>query len=607
MGVLEDSDLSDHFGTAYLEDIQVVDQENILIPRRHITKAATQSFIKHATEVDWDIYECEEDDQKYYHNVLHKIETIVDLAFPMTISKPKFSKVTPPWFTKGLAKSSSEKRKLYAKFRRKPSAQNEQNYKEYRKVFQKIHRNAKSEYYTQKFDKYANDVKETWRILKAAIGHNKKGGQKFPEYFFEEIPAEKQTNQSGDGPDGGGDGGAASAHPPPPPPPEPPPSTEPTVKVKVTDKDKIAGGFNKFYATAGTKLADKIREQNATLGAAFDYTTHVKKAAGNFTFQEVDTNTILEIVKNLKNKSSTGTDGISNVLLKVIAPYIIKPLYKMFNRSLRKGTVPNSFKTAKIIPLYKGRESGTQHEYTNYRPISLLQAMSKVLEKLVDSQLRKYLKYQEVLYSKQFGFRGFRGCDQALLLFTDFAKKNISAGNKVLTAFLDLRKAFDTVDHNILLHKLQIYGVKGTANDWFRNYLRNREQLVQIPSGEKSDLRTINLGVPQGSVLGPLLFLLYMNDLAFCVPEFYTILFADDTSLSLTGENYDQLLFQFNTLLGTVTNWLKINLLSLNVSKTKYFLFKNQREEINHGRVFMDGKEVSRIGKGLKQETYKFG
>ena len=395
----------------------------------------------------------------------------------------------------------------------------------------------------------------------------------------------------------------ASVHPPPPPPPTPPPSTEPTIKVKITDKNRIAGGFNKFYATVRTKLADKIRAQNASLRAPFDYTTHVKKAAGNFKFQEVDTDTILEIVQNLKNKSSTGTDGISNVLLKVIAPYIIKPLYKMFNRSLRKGTVPNSFKTAKIIPLYKGRESGTQHEYTNYRPISLLQAMSKVLEKLVDSQLRNYLKYQEVLYSKQFGFRGFRGCDQALLLFTDFAKKNISVGNKVFTAFLDLRKAFDTVDHNILLHKLQIYGIKGTEHDWFRNYLRNREQLVQIPSGEKSDLRTVNLGVPQGSVLGPLLFLLYMNDLAFCVPEFYTILFADDTSLSLAGENYDQLLLQFNTLLENVTNWLKINLLSLNVTKTKYFLFKNQREEINHGRVFMDGLEVSRIGKGLKEET----
>ena len=185
-------------------------------------------------------------------------------------------------------------------------------------------------------------------------------------------------------------------------------------------------------------------------------------------------------------------------------------------------------------------------------------------------------------------------------------KKHISRGDKVLTAFLDLKKAFDTVDHEILLQKLMMYGVGGVANDWFRSYLRNRKQLVKIPSGEKSGLKIVNLGVPQGSVLGPLLFLLYMNDLAFCVPEFQTILFADDTSLSLAGQNYDQILVEFNQLLGRVSEWLRVNLLSLNVSKTKYMLFKQQREHIDHVGVFINGEEVSRVGKGLKQETYKY-
>ena len=129
---------------------------------------------------------------------------------------------------------------------------------------------------------------------------------------------------------------------------------------------------------------------------------------------------------------------------------------------------------------------------------------------------------------------------------------------------------------------------------------------MQLPSGEVSELRTVNIGVPEGSVLGPLLFLLYMNDLAFCVPDFYTILFADDTSLSLSGQNYDLLLLQFNSLLSKVTSWLKTNLLSLNVSKTKYILFKNPREYINHGKVVMDSQEVLRVGKGQKTETYKY-
>ena len=606
VGVLEDSELSDHFGIAYIENLQVSERIAGPVFRRKITKEATSTFSKLAASVDWDVFETENDDQKYYANVLGKIDLLVDDAFPLQTVVPKSSRVTPPWFTKGLVKSSQQKRKLFAKSKKKPSPQNVENYKNYQKHFQRIHRKAKAEFYSKQFDKYACNVKETWRVLRQAIGYNKKGGQKFPDFFLEEVIRNSGSGKPGDGLDGGGDGDGASAPAPSLPTSKPSASIKTGEKVKVTDKQAIAEGFNTFFSTVGTKLADKIRGQNASSGLPFEHTTFVKKSSGVFSFQWIDTNTILKTIQHLKNKGSAGVDGISNVLLKVIAPYIIKPLYKLVNRSLRNGTVPDSFKIAQIIPIYKGRDAGSQYEYTNYRPISLLQSLSKVLEKLVDSQLRRYLKYQDVLFNKQFGFRGRRGCDQALLLFTDFAKKHISRGNKVLTAFLDLKKAFDTVDHEILLQKLMMYGVGGVANDWFRSYLRDRKQLVKIPSGEKSGFKVVNLGVPQGSVLGPLLFLLYMNDLAFCVPEFQTILFADDTSLSLAGQNYDQILVEFNQLLGRVSEWLRVNLLSLNVSKTKYMLFRQQREYIDHGGVFINGEEVSRVGKGLKQETYKY-
>ena len=276
---------------------------------------------------------------------------------------------------------------------------------------QQILRKAKADYYNNNFEKYEPNIKEICRVLKEAIGLVKKCNLKFPDYFMEEVATDvsKQTP--------GGGTGDGDNHRTPPPPPEPPPES---VITKVSDKKAIAEGFNKYYTSIGSKLSSLIKGQNCVPG--FDFKTHVKLAKGTFSFQEVDTDLILKIVNSLQTKNSSGTDGISNVMLKTISPFISKPLNTIFNRSLKNGTVPEGLKSAKVIPLYKGKDSGSPFEYTNYRPISLLQSMSKVLEKLVDKQGRNYLKYKDVLYSKQFGFRGRRGCDQALLLFTDFTK-----------------------------------------------------------------------------------------------------------------------------------------------------------------------------------------
>ena len=593
-GVLEDSDLSDHFGTFYLEDRQVPDRGESTTWTRRITKANTRNFIDLATSVDWDVYEKEQDDQRYYQVVLEKIETMVNTAFPLKSSKPSKKRTLPAWMTGALVESSKVKRKLYRKFKQNPSQGNENIYREYCKVYQRTSRAAKSEFYEKKLERYANNVKETWKILRAAIGHNKKGGHNFPSYFYDKVNPRVPTAHSGGGPGVGGDDECASAHPSSLPPPEPSAQRE-----KVTDKQLIAEGFNTYFSTIGANLASKIEQKD---GVEFDHKSNVKSSDGIFKFQQVDTETILQKIRLLKNQNSSGSNNISNILLKTIAPYTIKPIYKLLNRSLRSGTVPKAFKIAKVIPIYKGKDSGSQHEYGNYRPISLLQSLSKVLEKVVDSQVRNFLNYRDILYSKQFGFRGLRGCDQALLLFTDFAKSNIFQNRKVLTAFLDLRKAFDTVNHKILLDKLELYGIKGVEKGWFTDYLQNREQFVQVPSGEFSGLRTVNIGVPQGSVLGPLLFLLYMNDLANYVPQFFTILFADDTSLSLSGYDYEQLLVEFNSLLEKVTLWLRVNLLSFNVGKTRYFILAKKGKQFLMGKFSWTVRKCNVLAKGKKRK-----
>ena len=234
VGVLEDSDLSDHFGTAYVENMQIVPNKETLMPTRKITKKATQVFVSQANSVNWDSFGKNENDQKYYENVLNKIELMVNDAFPIKITKSSKVKVSPPWYTGGLSDASKKKQKLYLRYRKKPSLENEHEYKSYRAVYQRIHRKAKSEYYNNLFDKYATNIKETWRVLKEAVGLIKKCSFKFPDYFLEE------------GPPRGGGAGDSENHPVPPPPPEPPPNP---VKVKVTNKMAIAEGFNKYYTS----------------------------------------------------------------------------------------------------------------------------------------------------------------------------------------------------------------------------------------------------------------------------------------------------------------------------------------------------------------------
>ena len=308
----------------------------------------------------------------------------------------------------------------------------------------------------------------------------------------------------------------------------------------------------------GTELGNSIWRKN-------DQKIVYKIPDKVFCFEEISPLQVLKALNKIKSTKATGLDDIPPSMIKDASRYIAAPLAYIINLSLSSGTYPNHWKIAKIVPVYK---SGSVSELGNYRPISILPAISKIAERLVHDQLAKFLEDSSLLSPTQFGFRSKYSTGLAVTYFTDIIRKEMDHGKLTGAVFMDFCKAFDTVDHIVLIQKMESLGIHGVELQWFKDYLSNRQQVV-IYDNHRSDNYAVSHGVPQGSILGPVMFLIYIDDLSKVLKHSNIVMYADDTVLYFSHGNIKNIEAALSEDMSAVAQWLQRNQLVINLKKNK--------------------------------------
>lgn len=486
------------------------------------TTTNSVQLINTANNVYWNEILSMQDPDLATDELINKIQFCIEQAKTVkNLTKDK-NRPRKEWITKGIIESCKRKDFLYKIYKKNPNnSATKKEFQLYSKILNRVISEAKYRYEYEEVQTNLHSTKKLWNLINEKIGKVKNKEQNI-NYILDEN------------------------------------------ELKINNSKEIASKFNYYFSNIGIELSAKIDQPpNTTIDLPpSNHKTFFLFPTNNFEIQQ--------IITKMKLKKG-GVDGITTKTLKLLKEFITPSLVHIINLSIVKSVWPKSLKIAEIKPIHKSK---SKHHISNYRPISLISNIAKIFEKIVHCRLFKFCIDCNLISDNQYGFVKKRNSNQALNKVTNIILDRLDNGKPIAITFLDLAKAFDTVNHKILLDKLYNYGIRGCAHKFITSYLQERKQRVII-NNEVSESCDVSTGVPQGSILGPLLFILYINDLLKKVPENILMSYADDTVVISIDNTWPEVEQKMNELLVTVSTWLALNKLSLNVEKTIYMAFGN--------------------------------
>ena len=538
------SDLSDHLPClSIIKNCMITTNSKYVSFKRKLTKVNLEKIKADLCNVNWEQTLSKKGTETCMNCFHDKLLSIIDEVAPEKVVNVSTKQVISlAWMTPGIIRSSKKQLQLYKKSLTSVNESDKIKYKDYRNALNKAKRYSKISYYVQKCNEFRNDSKKLWSMINNVVGKSNN----------KNCVIEKLSVNN----------------------------------IESTNAEIIVNKLAQHFANIGKCYADKIQKSNTDID---DYISRIPRNVKSVFIRPVTESEIEKIIVKLPCKSSSGWDGLSNKLLKNIKESLLLPLKIIVNKSLEEGIFPESMKLANVKPLFK---SGHRNLSTNYRPISLLPVLSKIIEKVMYARTYNFLQETQQIYQSQYGFRKRHSCENAVQELLSSVLKGKENRKYTAAIFLDLSKAFDTLEHTILFKKLEAYGIRGIALSWYKSYLSNRLLCVNCMAGTPpenciSDQQKLEYGVPQGSCLGPLLFLVYCNDLPINLVFCKSILFADDTTLYKSHEHLSYLKWCLEEEIRCLMDWFNANKLTLNLSKSVCMLFTEKTNvnfvlEIDH-------------------------